>query len=1053
MKLIESSIARPVSVIVGVLFLVLFGLLSLFRIPIQLTPDIDRPTVTISTRWPGAGPEEIEQEVVQRQEEQLKTLEGLVEMTSQSQDSRGNIELEFLVGSDPDVMLLKVSNKLQQVRGYPLEAERPVLTSGSGESSRAIAWMILDTLPGYDDLEVQRYLDFAENVIEASLERVPGVAQGNVFGGYERELQVIVDAEALASRGITINQMMTAITRENVNISAGAFDEGKRRYVVRTVGQYKRPEDVEDVVLRSRNGVRVTVGDVARVELGYKEASATVRVKGRPAIAINCTRETGSNVLDVMAGIQSTIARLNDGPLEREGLILTQVYDETTYITSAIDLVRQNIFVGGVLAICVLLIFLRSASSVLIIATAIPISIVGTFLSMSLLGRNINVISLAGMSFAVGMVVDNAIVALENIYRHRQMGKSRTRAAFDGATEVWGALIASTLTTVAIFLPVVFVQDEAGQLFRDIAIAVSCSVSLSLIVSITVIPTMANKLVGTGAQDGENTGALGALDGFGSRVRDFISGSVYRISGSIASRVLVVVALIGTSLIAAWSLLPKTEYLPTGNRNLIFCVLLPPPGYNLDELIAVGHQIEDILRPRWEAEPGSPEAEALGPLVDRMFYVARGRSAFMGVIGQDDETVKDLIPIIRNPLFTIPGMIAIVRQSSLFQGGSGRAIDIEITGPDLDRLVGLGGRIFGQVNQVVPGAQARPIPSLDLGNPEVRIIPDRIRASEVGLSARDIGVAVNAIMDGVLVDGYQYQGEEIDLTLRGVDDWFRTQDIGQMLIHTPSGQMVPISSVARIEVTTGPEQVNHIDRSRSITIQVTPPETTPLETALDNIQRQIVDPLVQSGEVVPPYAINLAGTADSLKRTRESLQWNFVLALIITYLLMASLFESFLYPFVIMLSVPPAAAGGIVGLAIVNALIGYQPLDILTMLGFVILIGVVVNNAILIVHQTMNNLRENENLDPKEAIRDAVHSRVRPIFMSVITSVFGMLPLVLFPGAGSELYRGLGSVVIGGLIVSTIFTLFLVPTFLSLAMDVVDYVKSRRLRVEQQAAD
>ena len=1053
MKLIESSIARPVSVIVGVLFLVLFGLLSLFRIPIQLTPDIDRPSVSISTRWPGASPEEVEQEVVQRQEEQLKTLEGLVEMTSESQDGRGEIELEFFVGSNPDAMLLKVSNKLQQVRGYPLEAERPVLTSGSGESTRAIAWMILDTLPGYDDLEVQRYLDLAEDVIEASLERVPGVAQSNVFGGYERELQVIVDAEALASRGITISQMMTAIRLENVNISAGAFDEGKRRYVVRTVGQYKQPQDVEDVVIRSSNRDRVTIGDVARVQLGYKRATATVRQKGRPAIAVNCTRETGSNVLDVMAGIQSTIARLNDGPLKREGLFITQVYDETTYITSAIDLVRQNIFVGGVLAIGVLLIFLRSASSVLIIATAIPISIVGTFLSMSLLGRNINVISLAGMSFAVGMVVDNAIVALENIYRHRQMGKSRARAAFEGATEVWGALIASTLTTVAIFLPVVFVQDEAGQLFRDIAIAVSCSVSLSLIVSITVIPTMAKKLVGTGAQEGETKGALGALDGFGSRVRDFISGSVYRISGRTASRVLVVVTLIGTSLIAAWSLLPKTEYLPTGNRNLIFCVLLPPPGYNLDELIEVGHQIEDILRPRWEAEPGSPEAEALGPLVDRMFYVASGRSAFMGVIGQDDKTVKNLIPIIRNPLFTIPGMIAIVRQSSLFQGGSGRAIDIEITGPDLDRLVGLGGRIFGQVNQVVPGAQARPIPSLDLGNPEVRILPDRIRASEVGLSARDIGVAVNAIMDGALVDGYQYQGEEIDLTLRGVDDWFRTQDIGQMLIHTPSGRMVPISSVARIEVTTGPEQVNHIDRSRSITIQVTPPETTPLETALDNIQRQIVDPLVQSGEVVPPYAINLAGTADSLKRTRESLQWNFVLALIITYLLMASLFESFLYPFVIMLSVPPAAAGGIVGLAIVNALIGYQPLDILTMLGFVILIGVVVNNAILIVHQTMNNLRENENLDPKEAIRDAVHSRVRPIFMSVITSVFGMLPLVLFPGAGSELYRGLGSVVIGGLIVSTIFTLFLVPTFLSLAMDIVDYVKSRRLRVEQQAAD
>lgn len=1047
MRLVETSIQRPVSVIVGVLLVALFGILALFRIPIQLTPDVDRPVVTVATLWPGASPEEIEQEIVQRQEEQLKSVEGLEKMTSESFDSRGQVVLEFRVGLDPDALLLKVSNKLDQVSGYPLDAEKPVLTSGSGGNTNAITWLILEPLPGNEDVDIEIYRDFAENLIKTGLERVPGVAQSNVYGGYERELQVIVDPAALAAHGVTVEQMAAAIRAENSNISGGSFDEGKRRYIVRTVGQYTAPEHIEAVVIRDGPTGRVRVADVGRARLGYKRTTATVRQRGKPAIAVNASRETGANVLEVMDGIRAVVAELNEGALQREGLFLQQVYDETDYIISSIDLVRSNIFIGGALATLVLLVFLRSASSVLIIITSIPISVVGTFLVMSLVGRNINVISLAGMAFAVGMVVDNAIVALENIYRHRQMGKDRVRAAFEGASEVWGAMLASTLTTIAIFLPIVFIEDEAGQLFRDIAIAVSAAVALSLIVALTVIPMMAARLMRPSAQPaGDRTDGLGhRLDRLGSAVSRGISDSVYHISGSTGMRIAVVVVLIGGSVLSAWSLLPKAEYLPTGNRNLIFSILLPPPGYSLDELIEVGQQIEDVLRPRWEAEPGSPEAAAIeGPLVPHMFYVAFGRSAFMGARSSDPARVKELIPIIQQPLFAVPGMIAIVRQSGLFQGiGGGRAIDLEITGPDLTRLMALGGRIFGQVRQVVPGAQARPIPSLDLGNPEVRITPDRIRAAEVGLTARDIGMAVNALVDGALIDGYQYQGEEIDISLRGEDDWFRTQDIAQLPIYTATGQTVPLHSVAHVAVTSGPEQVNHIERSRAITIQIIPPETTPLETALDDIQTQIIDPLRASGELAPPYDLRLSGTADDLAKTRRALQWNFLLALLITYLLMASLYESFIYPFVIMLSVPPATAGGILGLAAVNLLIGYQALDILTMLGFVILIGVVVNAAILIVHQTLNVLRDEPDIDQREAIRRAVESRVRPIFMSTITSAFGMLPLVLFPGAGSELYRGLGSVVIGGLLVSTIFTLFLVPTFLSLAMDVQNWISTR----------
>ena len=1047
MKLVDTAIRRPVSVIVGVLLIALFGLISLFRIPVQLIPDVDRPVVTVDTIWPGASPEEVEREIVQRQEEQLTAVEGLEKMTSQSFDSRGQVFLEFRVGLDPDALMLKVSNKLGQVRGYPADADRPVLTSGAGGNTSAITWLILGPLPGNEDVSIETYLDFSEDVIKAGIERVPGVAQSNVYGGFERELQVIVDPAAMAAHAVTVSQMGAAITAENVNISGGSFDEGKRRYIVRTVGKYTTPEQVEAVVIRDGPGGRVRVGDVARVRLGYKDATVTVRQRGRPAIAINATRETGANVLEVMDGIRATVKDLNDGLLRREGLHLQQVYDETDYIISSIDLVRSNIFIGGALATLVLLIFLRSASSVLIIITSIPISIVGTFLVMSLVGRNINVISLAGMAFAVGMVVDNAIVALENIYRHRQMGKDRLRASFDGAREVWGAMLASTLTTIAIFLPIVFIEDEAGQLFRDIAIAVSSSVGLSLVVALTVIPMMSARLMRNRLQPkgDEADRASNLLDRFGGGVSRFISNSVYRISGSTALRVGVVVILIGTSVLSAWSLLPKAEYLPTGNRNLIFSLLLPPPGYSLDELIEVGQQIEDILRPRWEAVPGSPEAAALeGPTVRSMFYVAFGRSAFMGSSAGDPLRVKELIPIIQQPLFGVPGMIAIVRQSGLFQGfGGGRAIDLEISGPDMGQLLALGGRIFGQVMQIMPEAQARPIPGLDLGNPEVRIVPDRVRAAGVGLTAREIGVNVNALMDGALIDFYQYEGEEIDISLKGEDDWFRTQDIGQLPMYTSTGHTVPLHSVADVGGTSGPVQIYHIERSRAITIQIVPPETTALETALETIQTKIIEPLRASGELAPPYDLHLSGTADDLAKTQVALQWNFLLALLITYLLMASLYESFLYPFVIMLSVPPAAAGGVLGLAAVNLLIGYQALDILTMLGFVILIGVVVNAAILIVHQTLNVMRDEAGIEPREAIRRAVESRVRPIFMSTITSALGMLPLVVLPGAGSELYRGLGSVVIGGLLVSTVFTLFLVPTFLSLAMDIRAWTASR----------
>jgi HAE1 family hydrophobic/amphiphilic exporter-1 len=1045
----------------------MFGLIALLRIPVQLTPNVDKAEITVNTIWPGASPQEVEREIIDEQEDVLKSVEGLVEMKSESFYSRGRVTLKFQVGTDPDAALLKVSNNLNQVPEYPDEAEEPVLVS-SGSEQNAIAWIILERLNG-DNTGIETEYQFVKDFVKPRFERIPGVAESEIYGGVEPEMQVTFDPNTLAAYDITIAEVATALSRENENISAGDFDEGKRKFIARTVGQYQSPNDVANVVIKYINGAPIYVHDVAEVRLGYAKPSATVSEKGRPTIAVNAKRQTGANVLQVMNGVRAAITEMNAGLLKERGLRLRQVYDETEYIESAIDLVRQNLFVGGTLAVLVLILFLRSINSTLIIATAIPISVVGTFLMMTFFGRNINVISLAGLAFAVGMVLDAAIVVLENIDRHRGLGEGRVEAAYKGTTEVWGAVLASTLTTMAVFVPVVYVQEEAGQLFKDIAIAISCAVALSLIVSITVIPTFSAKILGffrerrkakLAAKHEKLSGVLANpgpqsedaksskpgselspfkksirfLDRFSHNFTEGVANFNYRVTGSVPARVAVVVALTGFSLAMALWLSPPSEYLPEGNRNFVFSLLLPPPGYNLEELDKIGNTIVKELEPYWKDDASVEYRE---PRIRNLFYVALGRIMFAGASTQDPLKARDLVPIFKKELRKIPGFYATSYQSSLFGRGitSGRTIDVDISGPDLTRLIQFGGRVFGQAMQLLPGSQVRPIPSLDLGNPEIQITPDRVRAASLGLAARDIGQVVDTLLDGRKVSDYQHDGKEIDLTLMGISSSTKqTQDFENLLLRTSNGRLITLGSVADVRWVAGPTQINHIERQRAITIQVRPPRETPLETAMQTLENKVIGPLKKSGELGGLYNINLAGTADDLVVTRKALQWNFVLALAITYLLMAALFASFLYPLVIMFSVPLAAAGGFAGLWLVSNLIEYQSLDVLTMLGFIILIGTVVNNAILIVHQSLNHMRH-EGMERREAIREAVRNRIRPIFMSTTTSVFGMLPLVLFRGAGSELYRGLGSVVVGGLALSTIFTLFLIPALFSLVLD------------------
>jgi HAE1 family hydrophobic/amphiphilic exporter-1 len=732
-----------------------------------------------------------------------------------------------------------------------------------------------------------------------------------------------------------------------------------------------------------------------------------------------------------------------------------------------VGLVRDNLLWGSLFTFATLLVFLRSARSTIIIFAHILISTIGAFLVMAAMGRSLNVPALGGLAFAVGMLVDNAIVMLENIFRRHQLGESPEEASVKGASEVWGALLNATLANLAVFIPVLFIREEAGQLFRDIAIAISAAVALSMLVAVAVVPTAAMRILkrqdevdhvpheqnGSSSRTGRNPWLnfewhpirrfLAICDAAALWLVELLLTVNRSLIRGVFPRLMFVVLVVLFSCVATYLFLPKVEYLPGGNRNLIIAILLPPPGYNLDKLLEMGNVVEEGLQPYWDVDPNDPKVKQLdGPPIDDFFFVARNRQVFVGVKSADPARAAQLVPVIRKLQDRLPGTILIAMQTSLFEQGltAGRSIDVEITGPEIQRLVGLGGQIFAQISgaaggpAVIPNAQILPKPSLDLSNPEIWITPKWEQAADLQITAADLGYTVDALVDGAYATDYYTGGDKIDLRIIGEEQYAKSsQSLASLPVATPTGQLVPLEAVADVAIRSGPEQVNHSTRQRTITLQVTPPPEMPLEAAMDAIQDQVITPLQASGQLKGGYGIGLAGTADKLRSTWISLRWNLALAVLITYLLMAATFESWVYPFVVIMTVPLGAVGGFAGLWLLN-LWTPQPLDVLTMLGFIMLVGTVVNNPILIVEQSLIHWRD-DGLPIGQAVIESVRTRIRPIFMTTLGGLVGLLPLVLAPGAGSELYRGIGAVLLGGLLISTLVTLVFVPCLLSLMME------------------
>lgn len=1010
MNLTRTSLTNPAGVAVGVAVIVVFGLFSLMKLPVQLFPDIERPQIAVWTGWRAASPMEVESEILEPQEEVLEGIPGLTALNANANQGGSWINLTFGLETDMQETLIEVISRLNRLPPLPRDADPPVIQmggGGGGGANQALSWFFIQLLPG-NNRSIESYHRFVEDVVKTQIETVPGVAGVEIMAGAPDQLQIVFDPFRAADLGIQIPQL-AAIARSGDDVSGGFVDVGRRQYTLRFAGRYK-PEELSELVLEWRDGRPVRLGDVAEIAVRRGERNGFNIQNNNPAMAIRVDRENGANVLEALNGVKKVVAELRDGPLREQGLTMAQSFDASVFIYRAIGLVSSNLVLGVILAIGILWWFLRRMRATLLVAIAIPVSLLGTFVVLNLADRTLNVISLAGLAFAVGMVLDAAIVVLENVVRLREEGRSAFDASLEGSTQVWGALLASTATTVAIFLPVIFLKDVEGQLFADLALTIAIAVSISLLVAITILPTAARKWLPR--EELKDTHAS-----FWNRLATGIT----RLTDPPRRRRALIVLLMAIPVAATWMLIPKLDYLPPVKRDAVDAFFNFPPGSNID---TIKEEIVDVmverLRPYMDGEKE--------PALKNYYVMVWPGGGTIGVRARDQSRVKELESIVREEVVVgFPDTRAFVFQGGLFGGfASNRTISVHLQSADVESLLETARSGMGWVQEAIPGSQVQPWPGTELAEPELRLHPDDRRILEVGWTRGQVAGVVRAMGDGLFV-GEHFDGEKrMDIILKA-QGWSNPEQLAGTPVATPTGGVVQLGELVEIERTVGPSSLHRLDRRRTVDLNVSPPEGLSLEEALTTLQEDVEPRLLAS--LPADGSVQYGGSADSLRNAVTNMSENFLVALTVLFLLMSALFGSLKDSLLVVLSIPLATVGGVVALRLLN-LVMFQPLDLLTMIGFIILLGLVVNNAILLVHQT--RMAERDGAGRREAVNQALRLRVRPIFMTTLTSIFGMLPLVLMPGTGSVIYRGLATVIVGGMSVSTIFTLLLLPCLLRL---------------------
>ncbi|MDF1812446.1 MAG: efflux RND transporter permease subunit [Verrucomicrobiales bacterium] len=1046
--MIDYLLKHGMLVAVTVIMLMVLGVVAATRVPVQMIPDLETRIISIETRWPGATPQDVEKEILIEQEEYLRGLPNLKRMTSEASTGRAEIELEFPFGSDANEALLEVNNALSQVPSYPENVDEPVLRSDSFSYNPFMSFRLVPVEGNPKQLDINMLLDFVDDNVRPVLERVEGVSQVQLSGGAERQIRILVNPSKLAERRLSLNDIREAVRARNTDTSAGDLDSGKRRYLMRTVGRFHTLDELKDLILIRRGDAVTRLGDVATVELVHAELRNLSYSDGVANIRVSLVRQTGSNVIAIKEKVLPEVERLNKEILEPAGLIMTLSNDDVRYVQSSVNNVVKNILIGAVLATMVLFLFLRSGSATLIGMSGMPVCIVAGFIGLLLMGRTINVISLAGIAFAIGMTIDNTIVVLESIEVERRRGKSRFAAARDGVKAVWTAVLSGTMTTVLVFLPILFVKEEAGQLFSDIGIAISASIIVSMLVAIAVVPVAFASL-----PDSKKKKTSAPVKSPVPRLLKPIEWLIATGRRRAACMVITLLATMGAFLF----LTPPAEYLPEGEEAKAFSSMIAPPGYSLKEMEKIALQIQDEFLPATKDDPANFDSgKSEIPALDRITIIVNPESLRVIAVPKNPKHIDPYIDIVNKRFRAYPGMRAFSARGSIISSNDGgtRAVALDISGRDLPEIYQTALEVYRLSGEYIKNAQINSVPSsLTLGQPLLEISPKWERLEELGFDAGSFGFAVAALSDGAFVDEFYFNDDKIDIFLFSeAEDRQELDQITSLPVYTPRGGVLPLGALADFTETVDTAEIRRVDGRRTVTLYVIPPRSVPLETAVQTVREKIVQPLREGGKLPPGVSMDLTGASDQLDSTRASLGQNMWIAVVLCYLQLVVIYRHWGYPFLILVTVPLGISGGIVGLWLLNFFGGMmpifglapvqQPFDMITMLGFLILLGTAVNNPILIVERTIQNFKE-AGKSPEESVKEAVASRLRPVLMTTCTTLMGLSPLVFIPGAGTELYRGLGAIVLFGLAFTALITLTFLPSLLVVVLNLSERIRPR----------
>ncbi len=1016
MNFIKTFVKRPVTTTMVILIFIAFGIMSFLNLRIDMMPEMDIPIAIVSTSYDGAGPEEIENLITKPLEGTLGTVPGVKNINSSSSNGSSLISIEFVDGTDLDQAAIDMREKIDMVSGYlPDEATDPMVLKIDINQMASSAIIGVKNSSG-NLTELQNIVD--EKVV-GRLERLPGVASVSATGGTTQEIDVILNQDALRGYGISEAQIMQILATENTNTPTGTIQQGNQELSLRVKGQFNSLDDIRNLPLTTSKGQTVFVGDVATVEQVMSDRASYSYINGDPAITLTIQKQSTANTVDVSNVLLKEITSLQkDFP----DLEFINVYDPAEYINISINSVTSSAMIGGILAVIVLFVFLKDIRTTLIVAVAMPISIIITFSLMYFTGMTINIMSLGGLTLGIGMLVDNSIVVIESIYRKIEAGEDKFDAAIDGASEVSMSIIASTLTTIVVFIPITFAGGLAAQIFNQLSFTISFSLLSSLFASLTFVP-MASAIFLQKEEEMLKTGPIyKILDKFNKLFDKFTEQYKKVLSFSLVHKKIVAIVVVAFLILTSLSITTiGAVFMPETDQGMLQVTISMPKGTIIDDTLEKSITVAQMIN---EVPEVASSTLIINDGSDAMSALTSGGASFwIDLVPKEDRkrSAKELEVDLNNKFAEIPGaeIVATASEGSMGSYG-GLGVDVVIKGDDLNTLEQINNDFIEIFNNIDGVTQVDS--SITESSPQADIIIDRQKAAGYGISASSISTIVTAQIQGFTPTTLKYDGSEYNIKLSGDPDAYTyLDDIKNILIPTSYGTTVPLYEVADISISYPPTSISRENQERYVTVSAKTDGTTPSEISKE-FEKQLQTYIMPAN-----YYWEYSGSQEQMAETFGQLMLALLFAILLVYMVMAAEFESLMYPFIVLFSIPIAISGGIFGLALVR-----EPISITSFLGMIMLAGLVINSAIVIIDYTNHIVRE-QGLSHHEALLISGPVRLRPIVMSVSTTVLGLIPMATSNAEGAEMMRGLATIVIFGLLFSTVVTLLFIPTvYLSL---------------------